>query len=104
MKKRPFIGLAVMLGGGHFLASLLIVPLTLWTGGVLSAGTAKSALMGGLHSLTRLFYYPILSHALYPRHWFPGSWILIPILINSFLCGTLLACVVFGWRRIRADG
>ena len=102
MKLKSFLGLAVALGGCHFLASQLIVPFTLWCGDALSAGTVKNTLMGALHFLTKLLYYPILSHALYPRHWFPGTWIFIPILINSLLCGFLLACVVFGWRRIRS--
>ena len=102
MQKKPFVWLVLVLGGCHFLVSLLIVPLTLWTGDVLSSGTLKSILMGGLHFLTKVFYYPILSFALYPRHWFPGSWITVPILVNSLLCGFLLACIAFGLWRIRS--
>ena len=102
MQRKTFVWLVLVLGGCHFLVSLLIVPLTLLTGDVLPSGSVKSMLMGGLHFLTKVFYYPIMAYALYPRHWFPGSWITIPILVNSLLCGFLLACVVLGAWRMRS--
>ena len=83
----------MILGGCHFAASMLIVPLTLHAGEIFTAGTGRNLLMEVLHFLTRVLYFPILGLALYPRHWFPGPWIFIPILINSMLWGLLLACV-----------
>lgn len=84
------------------MVSLLIVPITLRAGDALAAGSAKTALMTVLHGLTKVFYYPLLGHALYPRHWFPGAWITVVILFNSVLVGALLAGVVAGCRRVRA--
>jgi hypothetical protein len=101
MRRKPIILLGLALGGAHFLSSLLIVPLTLWIGELTITSPTKSVLMGVLHFLTRILYFPILGLALYPRHWFPGPWITIPIVVNSLLWGMLLAGVVIGLRRIR---
>ena len=101
MQAKQFVGLGLIVAGCHFLACLTIVPFTLWIGEVLSAGTAKKTLMGGLHFLTKFLYYPILSYALYPRHWFPGSWITIPILVNSMIWGLALAGLVMAWRQLQ---
>jgi hypothetical protein len=102
MKTIPLVWLGLVSGGCHFLASLLIVPLTLRIGEVLTAGAVKTTLMGTLHALTRILYYPILGLALYPRHWFPGPWITIPILANSLLWAVLFILIVAVWRRLRA--
>lgn len=102
MRTTPLVWLGLVSGGCHFLASLLIVPLTLRMGEVLTAGAVKTTLMGALHALTRILYYPILGLAFYPRHWFPGSWITIPILINSLLWAVLFTMVVAAWRRLRS--
>ena len=91
----------LVLGGCHFLACLLIVPLTLRIGEAFMAGAMKTTLMVVLHTLTRILYYPILGLALYPRHWFPGPWITIPILVNSLLWAVLFTVVVAAWRRLR---
>ena len=101
MRTKPLVWLGQVLGGCHFLASLLIVPLTLRIGEVLTASVMKTTLMGVLHTLTRMLYYPILGLALYPRHWFPGPWITIPILVNSLLWAVLFTFVVAAWRRLR---
>lgn len=101
MKRQSFLWFGLALGGSHFLSSLLVVPLTLQIGELNWVSQAKSMLLGALHFLTKILYFPILGLALYPRHWFPGAWITVPILVNSLLWGMLLAGLVIGWRRIR---
>ena len=101
MKRKSLIWFGLVVGGCHLLASLLVVPLTLWVGEFLMAGQAKNMLLGVSYFLTRILYFPILGLALYPRYWFPGQWITIPILVNSMLWGMLLTGVVIGLRRIR---
>lgn len=103
MKRKSFVRCGLALGGCHFLSSLLVVPFTLRIGEFLTAGQAKSMLMGVLHFLTKILYFPILGLALYPRHWFPGPWITIPILVNSLLWGALLAGACMVLRRFRAS-
>jgi hypothetical protein len=100
MRTKSLVWLGLISGGCHFMVSLLIVPLTLQIGEVLTAGATKTALMGVLHTLTRILYFPILGLALYPRHWFPGPWITIPILVNSLLWAVLFILVAAAWRRL----
>ena len=56
--------------------------------------------LGGLLTLaTKILYSPILTMALYPRHWFPGHLITIPIAVNSLLWGIALALLMVVGRR-----
>lgn len=101
MRAKSFIPLGLAVAGGHFFTSMLIVPLTLRAGDALLSGNAKVMLLECLYTLTRILYYPLIGLALYPRHWFPGPWISVPIMANSILWGTVVAGLVIGWRRMR---
>jgi hypothetical protein len=85
----------------HFAASLAIVPLTLKIGESLPEGPANSSFYSLLAGVTKVLYFPILSLALYPRHWFPGDMITIPIAVNSLLWGIGLIIAIGLARRIR---
>ena len=102
MKMRPFALAALLWTAVHFLASILIVPATL------KASAAGSGFAALLTEITRVLYFPILGLALYPRHWFPGRLIYIPIAGNSLLWGLGLAAVtlvlVALYRRSRPEG
>jgi hypothetical protein len=39
--------------------------------------------------LTRLLHFPLVTLAPYPREWFPGDWICVPMAVNSLIwaCG-----------------
>ena len=104
MKKKRFLWTAIMIGGIHFLACQLIVPLTLRAGEIFMSGSGASPILTALHLATRVLYFPVIGLALYPRHWFPGPWIALPILANSLLWGMLLAGIFrlaasFGAKR-----
>lgn len=79
----------------HFLASILIVPVTL------KVGEAGWGLTGMLTLLTKILYFPVMGLALYPRHWFPGSWIYIPIALNSLVWGSFMVLIFMIIRRLR---
>ena len=89
-----------LLAVAHFAASLLIVPLTLKVGETLPQNPSDSLLYGLLTGATKVLYFPILSLALYPRHWFPGQMITIPIAVNSVLWGIMLALAIRIGRRL----
>jgi hypothetical protein len=94
-----------LLAVAHFAASLLIVPLTLKVGETLPQNPPDSLLYGLLTGATKVLYFPILSLALYPRHWFPGQMIAIPIAVNSVLWGIMLALAIrIGRRRGSRNG
>jgi hypothetical protein len=96
-----FASLGLGLAGVHFFLSWGIVPLTLAAGRTLPDGMLKSLFIGGLVAITKALYFPILALALYPRIWFPGHWIYVPVAVNSLLWGLVLAVAVVGLRRLR---
>jgi len=89
----------VILAAGHFVASLCIVPLTLRVGEAMGDGAFDSFGFGLLTLATKILYFPILAMALYPRHWFPGQLITIPIAVNSLLWGGALALLMVVGRH-----
>lgn len=89
----------VILAVGQFMASRLIVPLTLKVGEALADGAVDAFGFGLLTLATKILYFPILAMALYPRHWFPGQLITIPIAVNSLLWGLALALLMVIGRR-----
>ncbi len=74
----------------HFGMSILIIRLTF-------ALTEQAALNPDgngqmvvlLVRLTRLLHFPLVTLALYPREWFPGGWVYVPMALNSVIwaCG-----------------
>ena len=94
MKRKRFVKTAAVFGGLHFMTSLLIVPLTLRVGELFMGDAGPNPILTALHLLTRVLYFPVVGLALYPRHWFPGPWIAIPILVNSLFWGMFLAGIV----------
>ena len=88
MKTFRFLASALKWAALHFLACILIVPATL------KAGAAGIGLTGLLTLLTRVLYFPVLGLALYPRHWFPGHWIYVPIAFNSLIWGFFMAAAL----------
>jgi hypothetical protein len=91
----------LLLAAGHFILSLGIVPMTLKIGSLMPAGAADALFYRCLALVTRVLYFPIISLALYPRHWFPGDWITVPIAVNSLLWGAGLALMLAVGRRLR---
>jgi len=51
--------------------------------------------------LTKVFYFPILTFGLYPRHWFPGYWINSAILLNSVLWALIIFSAITLYRSAR---
>jgi len=101
IRRRPHVAGAV-LAVGHFAACLVIVPLTLRIGGAMPEGPADSFLYGLMAVVTKILYFPILTLALYPRYWFPGQMITIPIAVNSLLWGLALTVLLMLGRRFQA--
>jgi hypothetical protein len=83
MKKFVIIaGIALI----HFGASVLIVASAMSLATALDPVPAEPA--SGFRILvaaTRVLHFPIISLSLYSRHWFPGNWIYVPMLANSFI-------------------
>jgi hypothetical protein len=56
---------------------------------------AQMPLIGRLLMLiSKIFYFPVITMAFYPRQFFPGNLIIIPLFINSLLWALIIYIVV----------
>ena len=99
MKKFAIIVLIALI---HFGSSVVIVATSM------SVATAMNPVPAvptfGFRLLvvaTRILHFPIISLSWYSRQWFPGDWIRIPILINSFLWAGGIYFLVIVCKKIR---
>jgi hypothetical protein len=82
-KKFAIIGLTAMV---HFGLSILVVSASIRVATAANPVPSEpSPVFRVLVMATRVLHFPIITLSLYSRQWFPGSWIYVPILINSFL-------------------
>jgi hypothetical protein len=86
----------------HFLTSNLIMPLTIALVKPASltpegAGAAVTLLV----RWTKLLHFPIVTLALYPREWFPGNWVYLPMAANSLIWGMGVYGLAGIYRRCR---
>lgn len=83
----------------HFGSSHLILPLTTAlaeraAGTPDGPGTAITLLVRA----TKLLHFPLVTLALYPREWFPGNWVYVPMALNSLIWASG-ACWLIGLLR-----
>ncbi|MFO7709326.1 MAG: hypothetical protein R6V84_14240 [Desulfobacterales bacterium] len=91
----------VLVALSHFGVSQLILPLT-------TALTARAAgTMDGpglgvtlLVRLTKLLHLPLVTLALYPREWFPGGWVYVPMALNSLIWAGGVCWLIRLYRRL----
>ena len=83
MKKFAIIGLFALI---HFGLSIMIVAVSMSVATTMSEVQPEpSFTFRILVETTRIVHFPIISMSLYSRDWFPGNWIYVPMLANSFL-------------------
>jgi hypothetical protein len=51
--------------------------------------------------LTKLLHFPLVTLALYPREWFPGNWVYLPMAANSLIWGFGIYWLVRRYRKAR---
>jgi hypothetical protein len=86
--------------GVHFSISNLILPLT----ASLAAQAAGTPDGPGLAvtlmvRVTRLLHFPLVTLGLYSREWFPGSWVYLPMVLNSAIWGVGFCWVARYFRK-----
>ena len=101
MKKIAIILLLALI---HFSCSVSIVAISV---SVLTAvDSVPAAPTFGVRALvaaTRVLHFPIVSLSWYPRTWFPGNWIYLPIIVNSFIWATGICAFYLLVKKIRAN-
>jgi len=86
----------------HFGMSHLILPLTIALVQQSSgASEGTGAAVGLLVRMTKLLHFPLVTLALYPREWFPGNWVYLPMGANSLIWGLGVYWVVRIYRKAR---
>lgn len=101
MKKFAVIGLIALI---HFGASVSIVATSMSV--MTAADTVPAAPTFGVRILvvaTRILHFPIVSLSWYSRQWFPGNWIYVPIIVNSFVWAAGMYVLYVLGRKIRAN-
>jgi len=89
------------IAGVHFGLSNLIVPLTT----VLTAHAAGTRGGSGLGVMllvraTKLLHFPLVTLALFPREWFPGNWVYVPMAANSAIWACAVYYLISLYRRL----
>lgn len=84
----------------HFALSNLILP-------IVEAVVAEAAGTPGgtgmavtlLVRATRLLHFPLVTLALFPREWFPGHWVYVPMALNSLIWAFVILGVAALYRK-----
>ena len=101
IKKIVVIGLIALF---HFGSSVLIVATSMSVLTAVNSVPAEPTF--GVRILvvaTRILYFPIVSLSWYPRSWFPGNWIYVPIFVNSFIWAVGIYVLYLLGEKIRAN-
>jgi hypothetical protein len=53
--------------------------------------------------MSKVLYFPVFTFALYPRQFFPGNFVIIPLFINSLLWALLIYVIFVLVKRIAAQ-
>ena len=98
MKKFAIIILIALV---HFGCSVLIVPMTMSVATAIDTTQPEPKVhIQILVAATRILHFPIISGSLYSRHWFPGDWIYVPIVLNSFIWAFGIYFLVVIYKKI----
>jgi len=94
--------IVVLIAFIHFGSSVLIVAVSMSF--LTAADSAPAAPTYGVRILvvaTRILHFPIVSLSWYSRQWFPGNWIYVPIIANSFLWAVGIYVLYLLGKKIR---
>ena len=96
--KKVFIILAIAVVHLVFTKVISIIALA-----VVTANVHESQLpfLGrSLMVMSKVLYFPVFTFALYPRQFFPGNFVMIPLFINSLLWALLIYVLFVVVKRI----
>ena len=91
------LGIAV----AHFVVTKVVTRITF---SVVTANAEEIRMSFTGHLLmiiSKVLYFPVMSLAWYPRRFFPGNFILIPLFINSLVWAVVLYLIFLAIKRWR---
>jgi hypothetical protein len=92
----------LIFAAAHFALSILIMPITMGLTADFSAapdGPGRSVIL--LVRATQLLHFPVLALALFPREWFPGNWVYVPMALNSMIWAFGISGLIVLSRKFR---
>jgi hypothetical protein len=81
--KKYFVVLCI--AAVHFVATKLVTMITYSVFAASADETRVSAMGHLLMMVSRVLYFPVMTMAWYPRRFFPGDFIVIPMFVNSLI-------------------
>ena len=88
------------IAGVHFGLSKLILPLTMaLTAQAVAAPDGPDIAVTLLVRITKLLHFPLVTLALYPREWFPGNWVYVPLAVNSIIWAFAISGLIALFRK-----
>jgi hypothetical protein len=88
------------IAAGHFALCRMVVAATEKLGMFAVEPDTTAAFFGkSMVLLTRVLYFPVISLSLYSREWFPGNWIVVPMIVNSLLWAVVISGAALWCRR-----
>jgi len=92
----------VLLALAHFGLSVLVVATSMFVATAANPVQPEPSLIFRILVVaTRILHFPIISLSLYSRHWFPGNWIYVPILMNSFCWAAGIYLLILLIKKIK---
>jgi hypothetical protein len=89
------------IAGVHFGLSNLILPLTVaLTAQAVGTTDGPGLAVTLLVRATKLLHFPLVTLALYPREWFPGNWVYVPMAANSAIWACAVYYLIGLYRRL----
>jgi hypothetical protein len=96
--KKLFIILAIAVVHLVFTKVISIIALSVVTS---HAHERQLSLIGrSLMAMSKVLYFPVFTFAWYPRQFFPGNFVIIPLFINSLLWALLIYVIFIFVKRI----
>lgn len=96
--KKSFVIIAIAVV--HFVITKMISSITL---SIVTANVhvSQMSFMGRLFmTISKVLYFPVITLAWYPRQFFPGNLVVIPLFINSLLWALIIYLLFDIFKRV----
>jgi hypothetical protein len=98
--KKTLIILVIAAAHSVFTKFASMITLSVFTANV--DKTQMSFIGRGMMMLSKVLYFPVITLAWYPRQFFPGNYVVIPLFINSLLWALAIYALLILIKRIFA--
>ena len=96
--KKTLIILVIAVAHSVFTKFASMITLSVFTANVNK--TQMSVTGRGMMMLSKVLYFPVITLAWYPRQFFPGNYVVIPLFINSLLWALVIYALLVLIKRI----